>query len=52
VFKNLRNLLQSINLIIFIVLSQLITPENDLYDDQVSADDLNLFFDSTDDEDD
>jgi len=35
-----------------IVLAQLITPENDLYDDQVSAEDLILLFDTSDDEDD
>jgi len=33
-------------------LAQLITPENDLYDDHVSAEDWNLLFDASDDEDD
>jgi len=35
-----------------IVLAQLIIPENDPYDDQVSAEDWNLLFDASDDEDD
>jgi len=35
-----------------IVLVQLITPENDPYHDQVSAEDWNLLFDASDDEDD
>jgi len=39
------------SLIIFIVLAQLITPENDPYDDQVYAEDWNLFFDASYDED-
>jgi len=34
-----------------IVLSQLIIPENDPYDNQVSAEDWNLLFDASDDED-
>jgi len=34
-----------------IVLAQLITPENDPYDDKVSAEDRNLLFDASDDED-
>ena len=35
-----------------IVLAQLITPENDPYDNQVSSEDWNLLFDASDDEDD
>jgi len=35
-----------------IVLAQLITPENDPYDNQVSAEDWNRLFDASDDEDD
>jgi len=35
-----------------IVLAQLITPENDPYDDHVSAQDWNLSLDASDDEDD
>jgi len=35
-----------------VVLVQLITPENDPYDDQVSAEDWNRLFDASDDEDD
>ena len=34
------------------VLAQLITPENDPYDDQVFAEDWNLLFDTSNDEDD
>ena len=34
-----------------IVLSQLIIPENDPYDNQVSAEDWNLLFDASDDKD-